>query len=180
MKINKFTLFFILFITIAYNYTIAVAVEDVDTQTSIVTLTVPPSCKLSIANPDITKTLNQGGELEAAFDAGYIDFNAATPTLTVSANKSWNMNVKATDFTGPYKKSVSDLKLKDASTSGHVTNGFNNFTPLNLTGQEMVSSMNPAKNESHPIQYRIMLNWTDDIPGTYTSTVTYTLSTNAS
>ena len=180
MKLNRIILFFILFIAIAYNYTIAVAVEDVDTQTSIVTLTVPPSCKLSISNPDITKTLNQGGEIEAAFDAGYIDFNTATPTLTVSANKGWNLNVKATDLTGPYAKSVSDLKLKDTSPSGHVTNGFNNFTPLNLTGQEMASSINPAKNESHPIQYRIMLDWAKDIPGTYTATVTYTLSTNAS
>jgi len=179
MKFNKFILFFILFIAIAYSYGIAIAAQDVDTQTSIVTLTVPPSCKLSISNPNITKTLSQGGEIEAAFDAGYIDFSVSTPTLTVSANKGWNLSVKATNFTGPYSKSITDLKLKDASASGHVTNGFDNFTSLSLTDQGMASYIGPVKNESHPLQYRITLDWATDIPGTYTATVTYTLSTNA-
>lgn len=164
----------------AYSYTIAVAVEDVDTQTSIVSLTVPPACRLSISNPNITKTLNQGGEIESAFDAGYIDFNPSTPVLTISSNKGWNLSVKSSDFSGPYSKSVSDLTLKDTNTSGHVINGFNNFTALSLTDQQMAYYTRPSKNENHPIQYRIILDWTKDIPGTYTATVTYTLSTNAS
>ena len=180
MKINKFLVFFIIAVIIAYSYSVAIAVEDVDTQTSIVSLTVPPSCRLSISNPNITKTLSQGGEIEAAFDAGYIDFSASTPILTVSANKGWDLSVKATNFTGPYSKSVADLKLKDASVSGHVTNGFNNFTPLALTDQGIASYTGPVKNESHPLQYRIILDWAKDTPGTYTATVTYTLSTNAS
>jgi len=180
MKLKKSLLLFVIFIIILYSCNIVTAVEDVDTQTSVVTLTVPPSCKLAISDPNITKTLNQGGEIEAAFDAGYVDFSASTPVLTISANKGWNLNVKATNFTGPYSKSVSDLKLKDASSSGHVTNGFNVFKPLDLNGQEMAASINPSKNESHPLQYRIMLDWTNDIPGSYSSTVTYTLTTNAS
>lgn len=180
MKHTNFLLFFILFTIFIYSSNIAIATEDVDTQTSVVTLTVPPSCKLSISAPNITKTLSQGGEIEAAFDAGYVDFNASMPILTISANKGWNLNVKAANFTGPYSKSVHDLMLQDTSDSGHVTNGFNNFKPLDLNGQEMAASIAPAKNESHPLQYRIMLDWTKDIPGTYSATVTYTLTTNAS
>jgi len=180
MKFNKLLLILILFIAAICSYTAAIAVEDVDTQTSVVSLTVPPACRLSITDPNITKTLGQGGEIEAAFDAGYVDFNPSTPVLTVSSNKGWNLNVKASNFSGPYAKSVSDLKLKDASASGHVVNGFSNFTPLSLAGQEMASYTSPVRNESHPIQYRIMLDWTVDIPGTYAITVTYTLSTNAS
>jgi len=180
MKCKKLLLILILFIAAIYSYTAAIAVEDVDTQTSIVSLTVPPACRLSITDPNVTKTLSQGGEIEAAFDAGYVDFNPSTPMLTVSANKGWNLSVKASNFSGPYAKNVSDLRLKDATSSGHVVNGFNNFTSLSLNDQEMASYMNPVRDESHPIQYRIMLDWTTDIPGTYTITVTYTLSTNAS
>jgi len=167
-----FVLVFLCAITCLY------AAQDIKTQTSNVSLGVPEAAKLGIASANASKTLNQGGDTEAAFDAGYVDFAAATPTLTVSANKRWKLYARTSNFSGPYAKSVSDLMVKDAGTA-HVTNGFNDFKSLSLDDQEVASHTGPIKNESHPIQYRILLDWTRDIAGTYTATVTYTLATQA-
>lgn len=154
--------------------------EDVDTQTSIVVLSIPHACKLNITNPDATKTLMQDGTAEQAFDNGYVEFDTSNPTLKVSSNKNWILSAKSSGFTGaPYPKPVGDLQLKDAG-SLHVTNGFDSYKSLSTTDQEIASYSLGVKNESHPCQYRIILDWTKDIPGTYTATVTYTLSTNGS
>lgn len=164
----------VLFCSIAYIY----AAQDTDTQTSNVTLNVPESARLSITAANASKTLNQGGDTEAAFDAGYVDFATATPTLTVSANKKWKLSARSSNFAGPYAKSVSDLMIKDAGAS-HVTNGFNDFKSLSLDDQEVASHTGPIKRENHLIQYRIILDWEKDVAGTYTATVTYTLATQA-
>jgi len=154
------------------------AAQDTDTQTSNVSLNVPEAARLGITSANASKTLNQGGDTEAAFDAGYVDFATATPTLTVSANKKWKLYIRTSNFAGPYAKDVSDLMVKDAGAA-HVTNGFNDFKSLSLDNQEIASHTGPIKNESHPVQYRILLDWTKDIAGTYTATVTYTLATQA-
>lgn len=169
-----FILVIVLFCGIAYVY----AGPDSKTQTSTVTLNVPESVKLAITSANVTKTLAQGTENETAFDNGYVDLPAATPTLTVSANKKWALSARTSAFSGPYAKSHTDLMLKDAGAS-HVTNGFNDFKSLDLTDQEISSYTAPVKQESHPIQYRIKLDWAKDIAGTYTATVTYTLATQA-
>jgi len=174
MKTYKsiFILSIILFCSIAYVY----AAPDTKTQTSTVTLNVPDSARLDITAANATKTISQGAETETAFDNGYVDFAVATPALTLSANKKWKLSARSSNFTGPYAKSVSDLKLKDAGLS-HVTSPFNDFSSLSLSDQEIASHTSSVKKESHPIQYRILLDWTKDIAGTYSATVTYTLAT---
>jgi hypothetical protein len=69
--------------------------------------------------------------------------------------------------------------LKDLS-SQHVTNGFNTFKSLSGNDQEVASYNKGVKAETHPCQYKALLDWEKDIPGTYSATVTYTLTTNAS
>jgi len=58
-----------------------------------------------------------------------------------------------------------------------VKNGFNNYRALLETDQEIASNTGGVKKESHPLQYKILLDYAKDIPGTYTATVTYTLAT---
>ena len=137
----------VLFLSVSYVYS-----ADSKTQTSTVTLGVPESAKLSIVSGTVTKTLAQGTENETAFDNGYVDMPAGTPTLTVSANKKWALSARTSTFSGPYAKSQTDLMLKDAGTS-HVTNGFGIFKSLDLTDQEISSYAGAVKQESHPIQY---------------------------
>jgi len=155
------------------------AEEDVDTQTSIVVLSIPPACHLDITNPDQSKTLGIDLPLEASYDAGYTDFDAAKPTLTISANKSWKLTVRSSGFNtnGTYKKATEDLLLKDATSSGHVSNSFGSYKALTEVDQEMASYTIGVKAEEHPLQYRILLDYSKDVPGVYTSTVTYTLTT---
>lgn len=169
---------FVLILTLFCSITCLYAAQDTDTQTSNVTLNVPESARLRITSADATKTLIQGVDNEAAFDAGYVDLAVATPTLTVSANKKWKLSARTNNFSGPYAKSASDLLIKDAGAA-HVTNGFNNFKSLSLSDQEIASFTGSVKNENHPIQYRILLDWTKDVAGTYITTVTYTLATQA-
>jgi len=173
---GKYKLIFVAILILLLSIGYVSAAPDTKTQTSTVTLNVPDSAKLEINSANATKTLNQGSDTETAFDNGYTDFDIAVPTLTVSANKSWKLSARSSNFAGPYAKSVSDLMLKNLGAS-HVTNSFNNFKSLALTDQEIASYAGPVKKEGHPLQYRIVLDWTRDIAGTYSATVTYTLAT---
>jgi len=173
---HKFVFIFVFILLFMVGIGEIYCAPDTKTQTSTVTLNIPDSAKLDITSANVTKTLNQGTDTETAFDNGYVDFEMATPTLTVSANKSWKLSARSSNFVGPYSKSVSDLKLKDLGPS-HVTNSFDDFKSLSLTDQEIASYAGPVKKESHYIQYRILLDWTKDIAGTYVANVTYTLAT---
>jgi len=174
MKVFKL-LITILILVLIIPHTIYAA-EDKDVQISILTLTVPPACRLVITNPDATKTLDK---TQSAFDAGYIEFDPKNPALTVFANSNWKLSARSSGFSGPYQKPIGDLMLKDAGQK-HVTNGFNTYKPLSLNDQEIASYTKGVKNEIHPCQYKILLDWEKDVPGTYSATVTYTLTTNAS
>lgn len=171
----------------------AYADEDTgDTQTSTVSLGIPEVCKLTITPGNPTKTLGHDdgtvdGTAEAAFETGYVVMDAGAPTLHVRANKKWKLTAISNGFgaVGAYTKDVEDLLISDASIAGTVK--LTGFTALSKTTQlEIASSLvgtggggpgNPASPEQHPCQYKILLNWQDDIPGTYTTIVTFTLAT---
>ena len=153
--------------------------EDIDTQTSVVILTIPATSTLVIENADSSKTLLQDGSAEEAFNAGYVNMDAGKPTLYVSANNQWQLTAKSSGFNtvNSYIKAIGDLQLKDAGVT-HVT--LSGFTPLSATDQEVAVALVGVKSEIHPLQYHILLDYQKDIPGTYTATVTYTLTTSAS
>lgn len=178
MRSFKFLAIFIFLIYILWPINMLWAEEDVDTQTSIVVLSIPAACQLDITNPDQTKTLSQDGSAELAFEAGFTEFDSGTPTLKVSANKSWKLSARSSGFNdnAGYIKDTADLQLRDAGAS-HVQNGFSNYEPLSVDDQEIASYIGGVKNEMHPCQYKILLDYTKDIPGTYSATVTYTLAT---
>jgi len=154
--------------------------EDTETQTSTATLVVPHTAKLAISNANPSKTLTQDGTSETAFDAGSVELDASSPTLTVTSNMKWKLTAKVTSawpIVGTYTKAVGDLLVKDAGGS-HVTTA--TYTSLSDSADlEMASASVGVLNESHPCQYKVMLDYTKDVPGTYTTTVTYTLATQS-
>ena len=164
----------LIFVTV---YGIGVAMQDVHQQSSQVTLVIMPTGKLDIINNDVTKTITQGDPVsETALSSGYVEFDPDKPTLIVDSNEKWKLSVKSTDFTGPYSKNIADLQLKDLSGT-HVKNGFDDYKPLSKSDQDIAMYDNGVKAESHPLQYKVLLDWQKDVPGTYEATVTYTLST---
>ncbi len=156
----------------------AYAVEDSDTQTSTASVIIPETVNLAIANANPSTTLAQDGTSETAFAAGEVELTAASPTLTLSANKKWKLSAKVTTpfaANGSYTKEVSDLLVKNAGASHslHTT-----YTALSYTADlDLASHTAGVFNEAHPCQYKILLDYTKDIPGTYSATVTYTLAT---
>ena len=159
------------------SYGLVIAAEDVDTKTSTVTLTIVPVCQLGIVDEAVSEAIVMDSTGEATFDAGYVEFAAGKPTLTVNVNKNWKLTAKSSGFTGPYEKPIGDLMLKDNGSS-HAT--MSEFTSLSERDQEVASHTEGVHNESHPCQYKIDLDWEKDIPGTYEATVTYTLSASGS
>ena len=181
MKRIKVILILALFLIVGGSYAIAQAQEDSDTQTSVVSLTIPHAAKLVIADADSSLVLDSDASAEAAFEDGYVEMPVAFPKLKVSANNGWQLSAQATTpfaAVSGYVKAVSDLKLKHDGL--YVSNGFDSFKSLSASDQEIASHGAGVKNQWHNCQYRILLDYTKDVPGTYTATVTYTLSTNAS
>jgi hypothetical protein len=149
---------------------------DSDQQTSTVTLTILPVANLGIINASVSETVTQGASAAEKFTLGGVELASSSPTLIVSANQKWKLSVKSSGFSGPYPKDANDLLLRD-NASVHVEKGFNKYTELSTTDQEVASYEAGVRNENHPMQYKVLLDWEKDLPGTYTSTVTYTLTT---
>lgn len=154
----------------------AFAIEDSEQQTSLVSLTILPFARLGIVDANVQETLIQDVNSEIKFDQGAVELAAQKPTLIIDANKRWKLTAHTSGFNGPYPKDANDLMLKDASAE-HVENGFVDFKSLSIKDQEVASFSAGVKNENHPCQYKILLDYAKDLPGTYTATVTFTLST---
>jgi len=174
MRKIAFTLILCCLILSGYSFNITLAAQDQDEETSTVTLVILPSCRLTIKDQAVSETLVKDSTAESAFETGYVEFTPDKPTLTVSSNKQWKLTASSSGFTGPYNKKTGDLQLKD-SAGENVK--MSSYTSLSSQDQEVASHSEGASNEEHPCQYRILLNWEKDVPGTYETTVTYTLST---
>jgi hypothetical protein len=176
LRILSLLLVGLLVMSIGYVYA---AGEDSDVETSNVSLTIPHAAKLVISQADSSKTLTQDGDAETDFDQGYTDMSTGRPNLKVSANKTWKLSAKSSGFAAndSYTKAVGDLQLKHSGN--YATGGFASFTSLSATDQDIAVNTIGVKNENYDCQYRILLDYTKDIPGTYTATVTYTLATQS-
>ena len=108
-------------------------------------------------------------------------------TLTVTANVEWKVLVKAEPFTQveDYIKPTSDLllKIKDKSVKnqgegngGNFSTTFIDFAPLSDQDQILWSNTENGDNGcTAKIDFKVLLNAAKDKPGTYTTTVTYTI-----
>ena len=160
----------------------AVYAVDSDIQTSDISLTIPHAAKLGISDADSSLELLPNGSAELAFEADYTEMPAGYPKLKVSANKNWQLSAQVTTpfaAVGTYTKAVGDLQLKHTNAT-YVQNSFDDFVSLSSTVDQVIcSNATGVKNVSVECQYGIILNYTKDVPGTYTATVTYTLATTA-
>jgi hypothetical protein len=110
------------------------------------------------------------------FDKGGVELAANKPTLIIDSNQRWKLTARTSGFAGPYPKDTKDIMLKDLADT-HVENGFDDFKSLSDKDQEIASYRAGVKDENHPCQYKILLDYSKDVPGTYTATVIFTLST---
>ena len=163
-----------LFFVCAGGFVQTQATADSDEQLSTATLTILSAFHLGITDEVVSEALSTNPGVDVAFNTGFVELAADKPTLTVNANKGWQLTAKSSGFSGPYAKDITDLQLRDAGNE-HVS--MPNFLSLSAADQEVASNGAGVKNESHPCQYKILLDWTKDLPGTYEATVTYTLST---
>jgi hypothetical protein len=155
---------------------------DTDTESSVVGGTIPELCQLRIAGTvaDLL-TLTQDGSGEAAYDAGFINSATNATVLTIDSNAPWVLSVTATAWAanGAYTKPLTDLLL-------HITNAQIGTDPGGYV-DDFVSppaALDPmltdaavgVSNRAVYIQTRVLLNWADDIPGVYSTTLVYTLA----
>jgi len=153
------------------------AADDADEGLSTVTLIIEPSFNLGISDETVSEVLTKNPGAYTAFDDGFIEFEPDKPTLKVSANKTWKISAKSSGFTGPYAKAMTDLQFRDTAVA-HVENGFEDFKALSADDQEFASDNSGASREEHPCQYKILIDYERDIPGTYEAAVTFTLVAN--
>ncbi len=122
------------------------------------------------------------------YAAGFKASEDGLSTLTVTANDSWKVLVRGTDFTqvDTYKKPVSDLLLRIKNKTvvhqgqgdgGTLSAVFSDFSPLSEKSQVLWSNTESGDNGCTAlIDFKVLLNAAKDKPGTYTSTITYTIS----
>ncbi|SMC63714.1 hypothetical protein SAMN02746065_10671 [Desulfocicer vacuolatum DSM 3385] len=122
------------------------------------------------------------------YAVGYKETNNGATTLTVTANTEWKVLVKNDSFTPieGYVKPASDLHLKIKNKTvvnegegdgGTLSDVFTNFAPLSETAQVLWSNTSTGDNRcTADIDFKVLLNAAKDIPGIYTTTVTYTVS----
>lgn len=163
----------------------AVYAEDTDTSTNVISLTIAETAQLGVTSGAITEAVTTdalSGSAESYYDLGEYTFTTQ-PVLNVDANKKWRLSVSIGAWTLPSgyagnKTTIatsSDLKL--AVSAGVHRTGFSTATLLDGTDQEIAKHTGGVSNEVYTCTYTVLLRWTEDIPGTYLISATYTLAT---
>jgi hypothetical protein len=143
-------------------------------------LRIPRLAQLTIGG-DISGmlTLAQDGSGEIAFENGSAESAADATTLTIDGNAPWDLSAKlAGNWTcpGAYDKAETDLKIRITNTpTGTIQNGADSYISLLGADTEILSHDDAVAENDIDIQTQVLLDWTTDIPGAYSITVTYTL-----
>jgi len=121
------------------------------------------------------------------YEVGFKASEDGTTTLNVTANIEWKVLVKTAPFTKveEYVKPASDLhlRIKDKTVvhegegnGGTLGETFTGFAPLGELDQVLWANTTGGDNGcTAKIDFKVLLNAAIDIPGTYTTTVTYTI-----
>ena len=79
---------------------------------------------------------------------------------------------------GIYNKAESDLAVKITnSPTGTIQNSFDSYQSPTGANVTMLSHTAGVSNDAVNVQTRVNLDWTADIPGAYSITLTYTMET---
>ena len=146
---------------------------------------IPIIRKVEVSGPGYTNFFSSVTADDYA--VGFKSSEDGATTLTVTANIEWKVLVKATPFTPveEYVKPASDLhlKIKDKTVvhegqgnGGTLSATFTDFAPLGEQDQILWSNTTGGDNGcTANVDFKVLLNAAEDIPGTYTTTVTYTI-----
>lgn len=140
--------------------------DETSTPSTGVTIPVLQSMDLSPSSfifPDVSGTNLDNGFLDAK--------NAAT--LTVSSNMPWQLTIQSQDQNmGKVNNSVKPLSDFLWKKSNDVK-----YTAISTQGQRVDSSASYADHEKIRLDYKMIVGWTRDVPGTYGLTLRFRLST---
>jgi hypothetical protein len=110
----------------------------------------------------------------ASMDAG-VSASVSGPTLAVQSNFAYTITATSGGFAanGSYTKAKADLEI---ATDDQATA----FAPLVDAGVVVAGASSttntPTNSRSLPLYFRVKYSWVKDLPGTYSATVTYTLT----
>ena len=108
----------------------------------------------------------------ANLDKGFIEARDAA-TITVSSNVSWQLTVQSED---PDMGKVED-DVKPLSDFLWKKSGDAHYTAISTEGHRVDSSTRYADHQKAGLDYKMLVGWTRDKPGTYGLTLRFTLST---
>jgi len=143
-------------------------------QGSTAIFSVPTLIRLTVD----TATINFGYLTMDDYDLGYKELLGAQ-IVTVWSNRDWTLTVAANSatWTGPWAKPASDLELKVANVSkpGRVTFYASAYFGLATTAQDVAVGI-PGGNIAFTMDFRVLLDWDNDVAGDYSLGFTYTLT----
>ena len=124
-------------------------------------------------------SLAQDGSGETAFENGSVESASNATVLTIDGNAAWDLSAKlAGTWTcpGAYDKDENDLRIRITNTpTGTIQNGADSYITLSAVDTEILNHTGAVSGNQAEIQTQVLLDWTQDIPGSYSITVTYTL-----
>lgn len=132
-----------------------------------VTATVPYLASISTSS---LATVSLGSATVSNMNSGYTAA-VAGPSLTIAANFQYSLVAAAGGF-GATGKATSDLEVATNSSAAAPTGG---WTPFNGEVDLVANQSATASSATLFTFFRMRLRWASDAPGTYSSTVTYTL-----
>ncbi len=158
------------------------AADDVDTATSDVGGTIPELAQIVVGGTGTAAllTLTQDGTGETAYDAGFIASATDAIQLTLDANKQWQLGAAIGNWTDPvgYDKAETDLTVQMTnSPTGTIQNGADSYISLTGANLAILDHTAGVSDDQVDMQARVALDWTQDIPGIYAITITWTMET---
>jgi len=141
---------------------------------------IPLLAQLQISG-DVSQllTLSSGGAAESAYETGHIDSDPAATVLTLNTTEAWDLSARLSGgWTCPagYDKSEDDLRIRISNLpDGSIQNEADSFITLDVVDQVLLSGDAGTSDNVVDIQTQVLLDWSTDVPGSYSIGVTYTL-----
>ena len=137
--------------------------------TTDLTATVP---FLAVINKDKTSAV-----LPAATVSNMDGYSTAVsgPTLNIKANFVWTLTATTAGFAQvtaqnvSYTKSSADLEISNTASG-------TDWTPMSSSRVLATAGSAATASQNVVTRYRVAYSWTKDLPGSYSATVTYTLT----
>jgi hypothetical protein len=164
---------------------VAWAADESDQVTATVGGTIPELCQMVLSGAGVAGllTLTQDGSGETSYDQGYVESTNNATILTLDANKEWKLSVQYDtpwSCPGTYDKDEADLLIRITNTpTGSILNTYDAYASPVDADTDILSHTVGVSNNAVNIQTRVLLDWTQDIPGIYAITLIYTMQTTS-